>query len=61
MIITVTDLRQSSICLAGARGWWRRRNLNWHDFLKNGINDQVLLDLDDAQATRVVEEAHGRR
>ena len=60
MIITVSDLRASKICLVGARGWWHRRNLDWHDFLKNGIIHETLLEQNDAQADRVVEEAHGR-
>ena len=59
MIITVTHLRSSKICLVGARGWWRRRDLNWHDFLKNGIDHEILLEFNDAQADRVVKEAHG--
>jgi len=60
MIIRMKDLRASGACAAGARRWFHHRNLDWHDFLKNGIEEELFLSFDDAVATRIVKEAHGR-
>lgn len=61
MRIYIRNLRQSKICLAGARSWWKKNNLDWKDFLENGIDEKELLATGDAHARRVVDEAHGRK
>lgn len=43
-----------SICDDGAKRWWKRHNLDWSDFLANGIDGQVLLDTGCGLAKRVV-------
>ena len=45
------------ICHDGAKRWWARKDLDWQDFVKNGIPGQVLLDTKDGLAARVVRAA----
>lgn len=59
MIITHRHLRKAGICMNGARGFWKRHELDWTDFLNNGIEEEKLLATGDAQAAYVVEVAHG--
>jgi hypothetical protein len=58
--ITIKDLRASGICV-DARLWFQRHDLDWKDFVRNGIDAEILLATKDAQGVRVVEEARGRR
>lgn len=55
MRITITDIRAAGHCVAGARGWFRTYDLDFRDFLKNGIDAEVLLATGDALAEQVVE------
>lgn len=50
-------LRRAGICSEGARRFWKRHELNWTDFLTNGIDAERLEATKDAQALRVVEIA----
>lgn len=68
MIITMADVRatkgfntRDSLCAPGARRWFHEHNLDFRDFLKNGIEEEVLLEIGDAFAVAVVEQAHGRQ
>lgn len=61
MRIFIHHIRGSRICLSGARHWWKEHNLDWTDFLNNGIEEEVLLKTGDAHARRVVEYAHGQQ
>ena len=42
-------------CNTGARDFFKRHGLDWSDFIKNGIDDQVLIETGDAMAIRLVE------
>lgn len=55
MIITITDIRNAGHCVAGARSWAKAYDIDFRDFLKNGIDADVLLATGDAMAVQVVE------
>ena len=43
-----------AICHDGAKRWWKRKGLDWNDFVQNGIPGQELLDTGCGLAKRVV-------
>lgn len=61
LVIFMTDIRAASMCSRGARAFFIRNNLDWSDFLKNGIEGEKLSGTGDAMAIRVVEVARGRK
>jgi hypothetical protein len=48
------------LCSRGTRRWFKQYNLDYSDFLKNGIAEETLLATKDAFAIAVVEQAHGK-
>lgn len=60
MIITINHIKQTTMCTRGARVFFNRHNLDWSDFLKNGINEEAILATNDAMARKVVEKARGK-
>ena len=57
MIVTHQDMkRHMSYCNAGAREFFRRHDLDWAEFVKNGVPDHVLVATGDAMAIRLVEK-----
>lgn len=38
----IRHIRDSGFCAAGAREWAKRHNINYIDFLQNGIDCDVL-------------------
>lgn len=61
LIVTMKDIRVAHMCSGGARGFFKRHNLDWSDFLKNGIPAERLIETGDAMALQVVEVARGRQ
>jgi len=59
MVITLQHVRNVLYCSNGTRAFFAKYNLDYSDFLKNGIDEQKLLDLNDSMANKVVEAAHG--
>lgn len=49
-----------TFCNRGARQFCARHNINWQSFRENGIDADVLLQLDDAMATELVNRARRR-
>ena len=47
-------------CPRGVRNWCRMRGIDYVDFLRNGIDEEVLLKSGDPMAKAVVEQAHGK-
>jgi hypothetical protein len=58
---TMADIRAAKMCSGGARDFFIKHDLDWKDFLANGIDAQKLIETGDAMALRVVEVAYGRR
>lgn len=54
VILTVDDLIPPH-CPWGLRHWWRMHDLDFADFLKNGISAADMLATGDEQARRAVE------
>lgn len=48
-------------CAWGLRKWWREHELDFADFLKNGIQASTLLATEDPLAVRLVEHAKANR
>lgn len=61
LICTMVDIRAAKMCSKGTRKFFERHELDWDDFLKNGIDAQKFIDTGDAMALQVVEVARGRR
>lgn len=47
------------LCVRGVRAWFKSRGLDYSDFLRNGIDEEIILALDDAFANEIVRQAHG--
>ena len=48
-------------CAKGIRRWFSERKLDYRDFLKNGIDEERLLETGDPMAVAVVRQAHGQQ
>ena len=55
MIITHGDLRALRYCNNGTREFFRRHNLNWSEFVKNGLDENEFIKTGDAMALRLVD------
>lgn len=60
-IVTIADVRKSGHCASGAREFFESNNLDFRDFLKNGVKASVLLATGDARAVQVVNRTRERR
>ncbi len=61
MIITMADIRRIHFCSKGARDFFNRHNLDWNEFVKNGLPEEVILATKDQMAIGVVEAAWAAR
>lgn len=55
----MTDCRRAGHCPSGIRAWFVERDLNFRDFIKNGIDVDTLLSTGDALANQVVARTFG--
>lgn len=60
LIITMRDMRRVQFCSGGVRAFFERNDLNWSDFLRNGISADKLAATGDALALKVIEAARER-
>lgn len=60
MIVIHEDIRVLKFCNRGGRAFFARHGLNWQDFVKNGIDAEILLKIDDAMAHAAVDQARRR-
>ena len=61
VVVRMIHVRQAKMCSHGAREFFKRHNLDWQDFLKNGISAEKLIQLNDAMANQVVKVAQNGR
>lgn len=61
MIVTHRDLRALRYCNNGTREFFRRHNLDWSEFVKNGLPEEQFTATNDAMAIRLVEFAREHR
>lgn len=55
MIVTINDVREAGHCVSGARAWFRAYDLDFREFLKNGMDAETLLATGDAIAQQVID------
>ena len=61
MIITLQDARGFFYCTKGIRLFFKKYNLDYHDFRLNGIEEQTLINTNDSMAIAIVENKNGRK
>ena len=61
MNVTMRDVRAAKMCGRGARVFAQRHDIDWLEFVKNGIDEAELLRTNDAMAIKLVEVARERR
>lgn len=59
--VTMRHIRAAGMCSAGTREFFKRHNLDWADFLKNGIPAEKFLQTKDAMAIQVVRVAENAK
>ncbi|USL90025.1 hypothetical protein [Vibrio phage vB_VpaS_CHI] len=57
MVITIEHIRNVHFCSKGARYFCERHGLDWNEFIKNGLPEEVVLATGDHMAIEVVEAA----
>ena len=55
MKIYKTDLPKVEMCARGTRAFFLSKGWDWRDFLKNGIDLEIVEQANDAMAQQVVE------
>lgn len=58
-IVTHRHCRELGYCNRGLRAWFAREGLDWTDFVKHGIDADVLRQRDNAMAERAIARAEG--
>lgn len=61
--VTMAHFRSCKYCASGIREGFSKYDLDYVDFLTNGIDGELLLQVtgNDAMVRKAVEVAHGRR
>lgn len=59
--IYIDDFRKKSYCVKGIKPWFAMNNLDFADFLENGIDPQKLIDTKDIRAIDIVESKYGKK
>lgn len=54
MIITMADMRQKGMCSRGTRAFFKKWDLDYSDFLENGIDSDVLEQTGDGMALDLI-------
>lgn len=57
VIVKMKHIRKAKMCSSGARSFFKKHNLDWQDFLKNGIDVESIKATGDAMALEVVKVA----
>lgn len=55
--VTMRHVRAAKICALGSRTFFERHDLNWKDFVKNGISSERLEAIGDPIALKAVAAA----
>ena len=61
LIVRSQHILAAGGCSQGGRDWFAAQNLDWTDFVLNGIDADILLAIDDVMAHKVVEVAKNGR
>lgn len=60
MKITISDVKAAGYCARGVRKFCERHGFDYLDFVKNGVDSEKLIGIDDAMLDNVVRGTHGR-
>jgi len=60
MIVQVRDAVELGYCIKGIKEFCKRYDIDFRNFVKHGIDEEVLLKTGDAMAVKVVERARLR-
>ncbi|WP_294829246.1 hypothetical protein [uncultured Gilliamella sp.] len=60
IIVTRDDMIAVKQCSRGGREFFKRHGLDWNQFLKEGIDAEILRSTNDAMANQVIEHAERR-
>jgi len=58
--ITANDAFEFGYCAKGQRDFFKKNNLDYKDFVRNGISSEELLSLNDELVKKLVEYVNGR-
>lgn len=61
MMVYMSDIRAAKMCSKGTRDFFKRHNMDWSKFLKEGLPAEEFERTGDAMALQVVEVARGRK
>jgi hypothetical protein len=61
MIIYMSDIRKAKMCAKGARAFFLRQGWDFSDFLKNGIDSELVRSCNDAMANQVLKAVEDGR
>lgn len=61
ILIRMRDIRAAKMCSRGSRQFFEKHNLNWQDFLANGIPASKLEETGDHMALFLIEVTRGRK
>ncbi len=66
MLVTLQDATNGyrgkpQYCRKGIRIFCKKYNLDYDDFRKNGIDSQILININDSMGLKAVEVARGRK
>lgn len=56
MRITIDDVRKAGYCVSGARRWFQANNIDFADFIKNGMDADEFVTRGDELAQIVVDK-----
>lgn len=56
MIITYQHVRQMRYCAKGTRAFFERHGLDWSQFLKVGLPEELILATGDTMAIKLVQQ-----
>ena len=59
--IRSSDLTMVGFCRSGSRAYFRHHDMDWTDFLTNGVSSVKLFEMNDALADRLIEAARKAR
>lgn len=57
MIITIQHVRAAGYCLDGVRMFLKNRGFVWRDVVRNGIEEEQLLKIDDIMVKKIIKFA----
>lgn len=61
MMVYIKDAVELGYCIKGLKEFCKRHDIDFKDFVKNGIEADIILKIEDAMAFKLVEYAKIKR